>query len=123
MLTKLLYEALNSLLTEMSLSNTAKKLQTPFQLFHEREAKGGIGEGDSKSCSCFWWTALELNKRRIEKPQVLVELCRLGVGLTQTAKLERHLIIVQLRENGRQNCIYKPCSVRKTAVFEKVLSI
>lgn len=62
-------------------------------------------------------------QKRIEKPQVLVELCRLGVGLTQTAKLERHLIIVQLRENGRQNCIYKPCSVRKTAVFEKVLSI
>lgn len=48
---------------------------------------------------------------------VFVELCKLGVSLTQTAKLERHLIIVQFRENGKQNCVYKTCSVRKTPVF------
>lgn len=29
---------------------------------------------------------------RMEKPQVLVELCKQGVSLTQTAMLERHLI-------------------------------
>lgn len=68
-LTVLLYEALNSLLTEMSISNTAKKFQTPFQLFCGKEAKGGIWERGSKSCSCCWWTALEL--KRVEKPQVL----------------------------------------------------
>lgn len=47
---------------------------------------------------------------------VLVELCKLDVSLTQTAKLEGQLITVQFRGNGRQNCIYSHAQLKDSYI-------
>lgn len=80
----------------------------------------GRGAPNPAAASGLHWSWVKKNKNPSGAclgRMVQGELCQQGESLTQTQ------ITAQFRGNGRQNCIYKPCSVRKTAVFEKVLSI
>lgn len=81
----------------------------PFQLFHRRKAKGGIGEGGLQILQLLLlMDCTGAEPKRIREASsaclgwmVLVELCKLGVSLTQTAKLERHPITVQFKREWK----------------------
>lgn len=116
-------------ISEMNLSNTAKKCQTPFQLFHGREAKGGIWEEGSKNPAAasggqHWsWKKNRKASGACLGRMVLVELCKLDVSLTQTAKLEGQLITVQFRGNGRQNCISSHAQLKDSYIWKGSFNI
>jgi len=86
-------------------SNSAVNSNLCFQLVYGRKAsRVGIQGGSCKSCSFFWWTALELSKKEEEKlgPQAflleawcLLGSAHVGVSLTHIAKLKRDLIPVK----------------------------
>lgn len=127
-LTILLYAALNSFL-RWTFQTQLRNARPLFSYFMGRKQREEYGRRAPKILQLLLVgsTGAEKKNRKASGSclgrMVLVELCKLDVSLTQTAKLEGQLITVQFRGNGRQNCIYSHAQLKDSYIWKGSFNI